>query len=812
MNPFVQLLKTLFALVVVVAAHSSARGDETSSPFFRAYYLETHDRDYAAAAKLYAEAIDDRSLTAEQRTTATTRRAACLEELASADFATLMPPAALAYVELSRPGERVLGLLKTLGLTATGDPAEAVGRRVVISPDLVRQLLGVRGAAAAVTGFDPFGGKPTGVAVLHAGDVALLRGIIETALPAAAKAIKPIEGCATYEAGGEVYITLTQRLAIVSAQPSEIAAVIRRLRGQEKESFATNADLREVLAERGDALLFFCANVKPIMPMVTAMMAAAGGNSPELTMAQALLDLGSLQAVAGRLDVGADGVRLDVSLRLAEGHRNLAYNFFRMPPVDRQTLECVPAGAAAFAAFALNEPNSRFGGGATPVGEEKPIVTLMDIGREIFANIVGVGVFVLPPAPGERIAHELPDFAAVISVNDPVKSQALWGQMLGIASLAAGGRSLDGETREIAGVKAQRFALPEGMSVFLAISGNTLVVAPGEAALARALAARRSGESILSDPAYRASLDRLGTDSTFAAFAHVGRCFAIAQGLDPDDRDVQEAAPFVERMTDTVGSLVVTHSSRVYRLSLMVTGLPKIDDIVSQLIEGRALVASRAHVAPRLVADVRPAGETSLALRGADAAGERRAIAIPLPIGDATARPAARSAADVGESGAKPATDAAELAPKPATDASEPAPKVRDAKPADLKRLIAHGALDEARQHAEQVFAASRDNAAKLNDLAWRWLTEPAYEGALNGVALRMAARCNELTGESNWMYVDTLAWAHFKTGDVARAIELERKALELCKDDGRIDEVKDALARFEAERAQQQRREADTR
>lgn len=793
MNPLVQIVKTLFALVVVVVAHNSALGDETTSSFFRAYYLETHDRDYAAAAKLYAEAIEDRSLTAEQRATATTRRAACLEELASADLAALMPPAALAYVELSRPGERVLGLLKTLGLTATGDPAEAVGRRVVIGPELVRQLLGLRGAAAAVTGFDPFGGKPTGVAVLHAGDVALLRGILETALPAATQASRPIEGCATYEAGGEVYITLTHRLAIVSAQPGEIAAVIRRLRGQEKDSFATNADLREVLAERGDALLFFCANVKPIMPMITAMMTAAGGDSPQLTMAQALLDLGSLQAVAGRLDLGADGVRLDVSVRLAEGHRNLAYNFFRMPPVDRQTLECVPAGAAAFAAFALNEPNSRFAGGATPVGGEKPIVTLMDIGREFFANIVGVGVFVLPPEPGERFETELPDFAAVISVNDPVKSQALWGQMLGIASLAAGGRSLDGETREIAGVKAQRFALPEGMSVYLAISGNTLVVAPGEAALARALAARRSGESILNDPAYRASLDRLSADSTFAAFAHIGRCFSVAQGLDPDDRDLEEVAPIVERMTDTVGSLVVTHSSRVYRLSLMVTGLPKVDDLVSQWIEGRSTLAGRAAVKPaRLVTSMRPAGGGPQAPRASESESGRGAIAIPLPIGDAPAR----SDAEQGEIPAKHAKNAGAIA----------------ARPADVKRLIADGAVDEARQIAEQTFEDNRDNAARLNEFAWRWLTEPAYEGVLNGVALRMATRCNQLTGESNWMYVDTLAWAHFKAGDVDRAIDLERKALELCKDDRRIDEVKDALATFEAARAEQQRAEEDTR
>ena len=48
-------------------------------------------------------------------------------------------------------------------------------------------------------------------------------------------------------------------------------------------------------------------------------------------------------------------------------------------------------------------------------------------------------------------------------------------------------------------------------------------------------------------------------------------------------------------------------------------------------------------------------------------------------------------------------------------------------------------------------------------------------------------------------MFVDTLALAMFRTGDADDAVELEKKAIELCGSCGGLGELQKVLARFEA-------------
>ena len=256
-----------------------------------------------------------------------------------------MPPDTLVYAELSRPGGQLTRLLKMLGLLrADGSIAVDPERRLAISPALVRELLGIRGIAVAATGFDPVHQMPMGVAVFNPGDIDVIRGLIETALPVGSELVEAIEGFPTYCVEEQAYVTLTARLVIISPQRDEIENVIRRLNGQETQSLADNPDLAPVIQHGDDSLLFFCVNFKPMMPLINAGMAAAGTQSRELAMAQALLDLNSLRTLVGRMGVSDEGLYLDVGLQLAEGHHNLLFDFMRMPPVGRETLQRVPAG------------------------------------------------------------------------------------------------------------------------------------------------------------------------------------------------------------------------------------------------------------------------------------------------------------------------------------------------------------------------------------------------------------------------------------------------------------------------------------
>jgi hypothetical protein len=734
-------------LVVTLALAPVVRGQSADSKFHQAYFLENEKGDFAAAARVYEDVAADRKADAKLRGKAKARAAACREELASADFAKLMPPNALVYAEFSRPGAQLSRLLDMLGLLREdGSLAADPERRLAISPALIREVLGIRGAAVAVTGFDPQAEEPMGVAILHPGDIGVIRGVIETALPAGAEIVGPIEGFPTYLVEDEVYVTLTARLVVVSTERSEIEGVAWRLKGEESDSLATNAELAEVLGQRDESLLFFCVNFKPVMPLINAGMAAAGSQCREAAVAQALLDLNSLRSLVGRMGVNNQGIYLDAALQLDEGHKNLAFQFVRMPAINRETLQRVPAGAAGFVAGALNEAGKPLPRTPSTEGETPP-VTALDIGREIFANIVSFAVFAVPtreavPTGGEPI----PPVAAVFTVRDSARSLALWNQALGIASLASAGGALDGMKAEIEGVAARRFTFPEGISVYVAGAGNDVVISPSRAAIARSLGTSRGGKSILSDPTFSKSLSRLGPDATFVLFAHPGRCAKLAEPF-MHPREVEEIRPFVGMLTDTVASVVMEHSDNTLKFSAMVTGLPDVGPFISKMITHEQQREGR----QRRMRAARAQGDWDTVLK--------------------TVREA------------------------------------RTEQPSDPHllweefKILAAGKGDHeaAAALAEKLFQTLRDDASALNEYAWDLLTEDEFGQHYSKLALKLSQRSNELTKHKNWMFVDTLALALFKTGDTSGAIEMEKKALALVGDSSRRDEVEAALKRFEA-------------
>ena len=127
--------------------------DQAGQTFYKAYYLETQENDFEAAAKLYEQVASNSSVSKSVRAKAQARLAACREELACTDFASLMPPHTLFYAELSNPGQHIAGLVKQLGLLGDEDPSANAGKpqRVAVSPALIRGVLGLRGASSQMT-------------------------------------------------------------------------------------------------------------------------------------------------------------------------------------------------------------------------------------------------------------------------------------------------------------------------------------------------------------------------------------------------------------------------------------------------------------------------------------------------------------------------------------------------------------------------------------------------------------------------------------------------------------------------------------
>lgn len=584
---FTTFYRGLWAAVLFATAVPAVALDQEQ--FYRAYYCETSEGNYAEAIKLYEAVAADGSVPAELRTEAKSRLAACRERLAAEDFARIMPSQCLAYVEFNRPGEQVTRLLGGLDLLRT---AENASRKFAVSPTLVRSLLDIRGLAICITGFDPARQEPTGVAVFDPGEVEMVRGMIETALPAGGEAAEAVEGYATYRMPEDVFVTLTSRLVIVSRQRTEIAGVIRRLIGREKNSLLDNKDLAEDLKAREGAMLYFCVNAKPLIPLINMAMAMGASQSREVALAQAALDPASFRSLSGRMGVGRDDLFLDVELRLADGHKNLVFNFLRMPPLDRENLKVVPEGAALIQTLSLNPEGSRYASSGSK--EEAQIVTAMDLGREIFGNMIGLTLFVLPPGGGARSAGGvlIPDAGVVISANDPAKSRAIWNQFLGLGSLAAGTGIPQGISQNREGAEVTSYTFPAGVTLHLAELGRNLVIATQPSVIDRAIAAQKGGPSAFSDPAFAAVMKEMDGTTTRATLAHVGRCAEIAKlyGAPVDDPMVSEA---IAASQNSILSMHQEHSANHLKASFRLVGIPAIGSLVDRLARERASFSAR---------------------------------------------------------------------------------------------------------------------------------------------------------------------------------------------------------------------------
>jgi tetratricopeptide (TPR) repeat protein len=722
---------SLATLCLALAAPAARSQDaDRPGPFHRAYYLHHERGDLEAALPLYRAAAADQATDPAIRGDAARFAAELEEELASRDFARLAPADTVLYLELNRPGQQLRSLIEQLGL-------ELDGREFGISPRLVEGLLGVRGIAVAVTEIDPRQGPTNGVLIVHPGDHALLRGLIETALPLGGVPTEPIGGHPTWRIEGRVLVTATDRLLLVGLDPAQIAGVVGRLAESADGGLAGRPELASAMAMRGDDLLFFCAHLEPLMPMLTEALQRETRHDPEARAMLAFLDLPSTRYLAGRAGVSAEGLSLDFGVELDEGHRNLAFHLLRLPALDGEALEMVPAGAAAFAAMGVNHRGSLPAG--TTDGEGRPAVTLLDFGREIFANVADAALFVLPSAQRSPVGP-IPDAALALRVNDPARSRALWRLVLGTAQTASGGgQEVPAVERD--GVTIDRYTI-QGLPIFVAVDGEHLLVSPSEAAVSRAIEARRSGQTLRGDPVFRTALETLGEDCTQLIAFNVGRCGALAMPF-LGERERREAEPVLAMLGATSLGLRVEHGSRRLAVHGRVLGMPDLGPMVEQLIEQRMQGARRVEVA---AASARPAG---VVRANSFAAGT-----------------AAGSAS------------------------------VADAM-ATFAKLHATGDRAAAARAAQNVAQLAAQDARRLNDFAWALLTDPEYDNGYDGIAREMSRRSNELGGWSDWYHLDTYAHALFLQGRIDEAIELERKAIALGGDDPRIGEARAALDRF---------------
>jgi hypothetical protein len=99
--------------VRVAAAPPGA--DDLEAAFHKAYFAEVEQGNYAAALVGYEGVAHAPGASQELKVRAQARADSCREALRAADLFSLLPPDALAYAEVSRPGQHLARILEKMG-------------------------------------------------------------------------------------------------------------------------------------------------------------------------------------------------------------------------------------------------------------------------------------------------------------------------------------------------------------------------------------------------------------------------------------------------------------------------------------------------------------------------------------------------------------------------------------------------------------------------------------------------------------------------------------------------------------------------
>jgi hypothetical protein len=608
-------------LVQRVAAQEAAE-----SHFQRGYYLQTLKSDPAGAAKAFEQVLADSSASAEIKAQAQTRLAECREDLAAADLAQLLPADALAYLEVNRPGAHVGNVIRMFGLmpastggekpaNAKAEPASGIPLApgfivpgdFAVSPALVRELEKVRGVAVAITSINQ-DGIPDGVAVIHPGESDLLRGLAETSIQFVERS-EAIEGFKTYQIENEVYLVQTSRLFIVAGSKDQAVAAIARLKNSGAESLASNKRFAKLAADRKNSLAFAYLAGDQIAPLMIAH-----GAFTEAMIARSVVDLDKLESVVAVTKTTDDGIELQGKMVMAEGHKNLAYALIRTAPTSRRTLASVPSGAAAVGILGLNPATAAGEVPAAKPGEPR-YVSAMDLGREVFANIEEVSVFVMPSTNTDA-RTPIPEVGLVFGVKDAEQSQALWDQLLALPSMFGAPLTSPPTDVTIEGQKARQFRFPYIPPVVLVAQKDRTFLAGTQGAVAASLrVAAGKQDGLDKDAQLKPLVDALPKHTSKGAVVHVGRTIRLATPIAGDEMP-EELALSTSVLDSLTLSIVTDEQPTEFAIRAEAKGMPDITQLVklaaqfddsrrSRIIEARRQIEAARVDAIRADAEVR---------------------------------------------------------------------------------------------------------------------------------------------------------------------------------------------------------------
>ena len=583
-NSSVNLVSSLLlpALCLMLTPLVCLGQDKTESAamarYYQGYYLQHEQLDLEKALEAYRDA---KRLSRDSSTTRMIDRSISRlrENLATSDFATLMPANAFAYVEISQPANHVEQIAKLMGLTGRNfsdnddrvvvriEDGLALSSDFQISPALLRELKKFRGAAVAVTGVSDRG--PKGVAVINPGDSDLLTGVLETGIQLVPSE-KRIKGFPTFQIENEVWIVKTTQLIVASTEREEIARCIARISNPSAESLAENKKFQLARASNKGAGVF--AFVNP----ASAFEQFGPNANQEMAIAKMALDIDHMNFVSLAIrstDSGAQA-RLDVDYQ--EEHQSLAYGLIRTAPLSKNALKHLPSEAVGVVGIGIN-PKVAFA--AQAAGGR--YLSALDIGREFFANMEEVGLFVLPIRSRNT---PIPDVGLVIASSDIEKSEQLWTTLLELPAKMNVDRA-SVEIQEIEGIRAHVFQMPQEAQMpplVVARLNDQSMIAGTRNAVQVAISSAKNGSTLANDTKAKTLFDATNEHTAKAGYLRVGRAFQMASQFNRGS-DAEFMRAFSEVADDMNITLVVNEAPTHFATIVNANNLPTFESMVKMM-------------------------------------------------------------------------------------------------------------------------------------------------------------------------------------------------------------------------------------
>jgi hypothetical protein len=345
---------------------------------------------------------------------------------------------------------------------------------------------------------------------------------------------------------------------------------VARLQNQQGDSLAKEPGFSRLTSDRESALAFLYVNGRRAMEVAGPHL-----RGQEAMMARMLFDLEHLESVSASVGTTDKGIHAHAKVALADGHRNLAYGMVRTAPVTRRSLDHVPAGAAAVAVLGLN-PAARPVENVGTTDAKRPSLSAMDIGREVFANVEEISLFVLPPE-GADSPRAIPEIGVIAAVKDPAKSEALWDQLLSLAAMFGPQIAQPPREIELDGRKGKEYQFQGAPPIVVVRVGDGAMAAGTRGAVSAAIRAVGT-RAITGDPQFKPLLDGLKPDSSKAVLVHAGRVIGIAASQMPRERD--EARQIAALVGDLRFMVVTNEQPNELSIQAAASGLPNLNGII----------------------------------------------------------------------------------------------------------------------------------------------------------------------------------------------------------------------------------------